>query len=244
MNLSQDAKITILLADGAPAVLDLEKSFFRRGDYEVLFASDAQQVYETAITHQPNIIFMGFNLDEMPGDELCLRFKAHPDIGQIPLVLVAEPNRADELLRCQRAGCDDLLLKPPRRHQFLQAVEKHLNVPRRAAPRVEARMHVTYREPSGEQNLTDFAINVSTGGVFIETGAPLPVATPLSLEFIIPGYADPIRCRGRVAWVNDAGNPQNRRLPPGMGLQFLDLNLEDMAVIRSFVLRSLVVPEW
>jgi uncharacterized protein (TIGR02266 family) len=242
--LPQDVKTTILLADGASTILDVEKAFFRREHYEVLLANNAQEVYETAIAHRPDIIFMGFHMQEMGGDELCLRFKSHAELCQVPVVLVIHPNRPDDLLRCQRAGCDDILLKPPRRHHFLRAVEKHLKLPRRAAPRVEAKMHVTYREPSGDHALTNYSINVSTGGVFIETESPLPAGTPLLLDFTIPGHDDPIRCTGRVAWINEVDGPGKHRLPPGMGLQFFDLSLEHMAIIRSFVMRSLVIPEW
>ena len=187
---------------------------------------------------------MGLQMREMCGDELCLRFKAHAELCHVPVVLVVQPNRADDFLRCQRAGCDDILLKPPRRHQFLSAVEKHLKLPRRAAPRVEAKMHVTYREPSGEHALTHFSINISTGGIFIETEVPLSVGTPLQLDFTLPGHHDVVRCKARVAWINQADGPSHSRLPPGMGLQFFDLTLEDMALVRSFVMRSLVVPDW
>lgn len=141
--MSQGVKIVILLADAAKTMLETEKSFFRRENYDVLVANGAQELYETTVAHRPDIIFMGLNFDGMRADELCLRFKSHPDIGQIPIVLVATPNRSDELLRCQRSGCDDVLLKPPRRHQFLQAVEKHLKVPRRAARRSAYASHVS-----------------------------------------------------------------------------------------------------
>ncbi|MGE4544960.1 MAG: TIGR02266 family protein [Pedobacter sp.] len=240
----QNAKTTILLADGASTILEVEKNFFRRERYDILLANSAQEVYETAITHHPDIIFMGLQMQEMCGDELCLRFKAHAELCHVPVVLVVQPHRPDDFLRCQRSGCDDILLKPPRRHHFLRAVEKHLKVPRRAAPRVEAKMHVTYREPSGEHALTHFSINISTGGLFIETETPLPVGTPLLLDFTLPGHHDIVRCKGRVAWVNHADGPKHLRLPPGMGLQFFDLTLEDMALVRSYIMRSLVVPDW
>lgn len=244
MVVPQNAKTTILLADDASTILDVEKAFFRRENYDILLANNAQEVYETAIAHCPDIIFMGFYMQGMCADELCLRFKAHADLCHIPVVLVVQPNRPHEFLACQRAGCDDILQMPPRRHHFLLAVEKHLKVPRRAAPRVEAKMHVTYREPSGEHVLAHFAVNVSTGGVFIETDAPLPAGTPLLLDFTIPGHHDPIRCKGRVAWVNAADAPSHFRLPTGMGLQFFDLSIEQMSVIRAFVMRCLIVPEW
>lgn len=244
MMLPQDVKTTVLLADGTRTILDLEKSFFCREQYIIHMATGAQEVFDLAVAHQPDILFMGAELCDMCGAEMCLRLKAHPNLCHLPVVLVVQPNMPHELLRCQRAGCDDILQRPPRRHQFLQAIEKHLQVPRRAAPRVQVHMHVKYREPSGEHDLTHYSVNVSTGGLYIETRSPLPVDTPLQLEFTIPGHVNPICCQGRVAWVNAFDDSRTKRLPEGMGVQFLGLTLEDMAVIRAFIMRSLVVPDW
>jgi uncharacterized protein (TIGR02266 family) len=244
MGPQQAVKKTILLADDARSMLDLEKSFFRREQFDILLAENGPQTYEMAIQGAPDIIFMDLDMGDMGGDEICLRFKAHPDLHNIPVVLVINPNNPDDRLRCQRAGCDDVLLKPPRQNQFLKTAEKHLSVPRRAAPRVEARMHVRYCQAGDEYELTDYSINVSTGGVFIETPEPLPVDTPLTLTFTIPGNAEPISCSGRVAWINSPHGLKHQRLPPGMGIQFVGLSLEEMAVLRAFVMRSLVTPEW
>jgi len=244
MGLPRGDKKTILLADETKSMLDLEKSFFRREQFDLLLAENGPQAYEMALQGAPDLIFMNIHMGDMGGDDLCLRFKAHPDLYGIPLILVINRNNPDERLRCQHACCDDVLLKPPRQNQFLKTAEKHMRISRRAAPRVEARMHVCYRQAADEYELTDYSINVSTGGLFIETSEPLPVDTPLTLSFTVPGYDEPIACSGRVAWVNFPHCLKHQRLPPGMGIQFVGLSLEEMAVLRSYVMRSLVTPAW
>jgi hypothetical protein len=43
-----------------------------------------------------------------------------------------------------------------------------------------------------------------------------------------------------VAWLNAEDGQQNPRLPKGMGVQFVDISLEDMRLIRSFIMQELV----
>ncbi|WP_225072350.1 TIGR02266 family protein [Desulfuromonas sp. CSMB_57] len=244
MELAAADQIKVLLADDSESLLEMEKSFFRRQDFRVLLADNGRRAYEIVLSEEPDIVFLDLNMPEMAGDEVCLRIKSHAVLCNVPVLLLIQSNSPEDLLRCRHAGCDGVLLKPPRQHLFLQAVEKHLQVPRRAAPRVEMRLQVRFRLADGEHYLTDYTVNVSTGGFFLESQQPLPPGTPLSLEFSLPGHTEPIRCSAQVAWVNQPTDKKNRRLPAGMGVQFQDLSLKDMSLIRSFVTRALVTPEW
>jgi uncharacterized protein (TIGR02266 family) len=112
-----------------------------------------------------------------------------------------------------------------------------------AETRSKARL-IIYYGPENQSLMTDFAVNMSTGGVFIETGNVLPVDTPLILEFLLPGHDNRITCRARVAWTNEPENLRKQRLPSGMGMQFLDLSLENMHAIRQFLNKGHLVPTW
>lgn len=97
----------------------------------------------------------------------------------------------------------------------------------------------------GEQDLmTDYSVNMSTGGVFIESGKILPVDTPLMVEFRLPINNKLITCKARVAWVNEPGAPVKPSLPPGMGVQFLELTLENIRAIRNFLRKFDLEPTW
>jgi uncharacterized protein (TIGR02266 family) len=87
-------------------------------------------------------------------------------------------------------------------------------------------------------------VNLSSGGIFIETHDVLPVDTPLALEFTLPGSPRTIQCKGRVAWINIPGDKLSPRLPPGMGIQFVDLSLAEMHAIKEFVQNESLSPAW
>ena len=75
--------------------------------------------------------------------------------------------------------------------------------------------------PEHQMLMADDTVNMSVGGVFIETSRMLPVDIPLFVEFRLPGKEVPITCKARVAWTNEPHSLKKRSLPHGMGLQFL-----------------------
>jgi uncharacterized protein (TIGR02266 family) len=113
----------------------------------------------------------------------------------------------------------------------------------RANPRYLTRIAIFYG-PYQNQILTDYSINMSTGGVFIESSIILPEDTELTVKFNLPESDTIIIVKSRVAWTNDPGALKKISLPPGMGLQFLDLCSEDMYAIRTYLVKGAFVPTW
>lgn len=83
--------------------------------------------------------------------------------------------------------------------------------------------------------VTDFAVNISRGGIFINTRKPLPVGTTVRLIISLPGNAFPFDLSGRVTRVNEFDNPSNQ--VPGMGIEFIGVDEEKLARIERFVER-------
>ena len=110
-------------------------------------------------------------------------------------------------------------------------------------PRTNVRLAVYYGR--GEHTvMTDYSVNMSVGGIFLETENVLPVDSTLVVEFRLPVNDRGIRCRSRVAWTNEPESRKTPSLPTGMGLQFLDLRLEDMNVIRNYIEEVGLKPAW
>ena len=106
-------------------------------------------------------------------------------------------------------------------------------------------MRLTIYIGSDQQKLmTNYSVNMSTGGVFIETENILPVDTPLSIKFKLPGNDIIITCKARVAWTNERGDLKKNSFSPGMGIQFLDLTLENLQAIRNFIKGCDFTPIW
>ena len=103
--------------------------------------------------------------------------------------------------------------------------------------RKSARLHhelpVAYRTVGSF--LTDWATNISQGGLFINTRNPLPVGTVVKLIVQLPGAEFPFDLAGRVTRVAEWDNRSN--VSPGMGIEFIDLDPALRERIETFVAR-------
>lgn len=103
----------------------------------------------------------------------------------------------------------------------------------RRADRLQHELLVAYRTVDGF--ITDWAVNISRGGLFINARNPLPVGTTVRLIISLPDAAFPFDLSGKVVRVNEFDNPNNQ--VPGMGIQFLDVDEDKLARIERFVER-------
>ena len=113
----------------------------------------------------------------------------------------------------------------------------------RENPRALARIAI-FHGPYQKTILSDYSVNMSTGGVFIESKMIMPEDTVLTVKFKLPNTDTIIVAKARVAWLNALPVLKKTSLPPGMGLQFLDLSLSDMHIIRSFLDKGRFEPTW
>lgn len=236
-------KKIILFADATLFFIGIDKTFFLRDNFELRTAHTGAEVMEIVVSSCPDIAFLDLNLPEMSGDECCRRIKTDANIKHIPVIMVTEGVRKEDLERCQQAGCDGVILKPINRDDFIASAIKHLNIQTRALPRYMARMRVNFG-PDASQLLSEYTLNLSTGGVFLETMNLMAEGTPLVVEFVLPHRDILISCNASVAWVNHPAMIRNPNLPAGMGIQFLDLSTESIEAIRNYIHDENLAPMW
>jgi uncharacterized protein (TIGR02266 family) len=99
-------------------------------------------------------------------------------------------------------------------------------------PRVTVAMLVQYRFDALEELVADYSANLSTTGIFVHTDEPRKVGTTVYLLITLREGARLIEGFGRVARV---GRDQGKK---GMGIQFVNLDEDSMALIRRVVAES------
>ncbi|MEJ2202125.1 MAG: response regulator [Desulfuromonadaceae bacterium] len=238
-----EARNKVLLADDVELFLELEKSFFQREDVQILVARSGLQAYQTCLSEHPALVLMDLYMPGMDGDEACRLIKGNAEIAHIPVVIVTQGGQSEDLERCYAAGCDDVLLKPINRHLLVMTARKFLGSAGPDRSQALAKLKIRYGLNSATL-LTDYSINLSEGGMFLEMENPLSVNTALNLELLLPSLDEPICCRGRVAWRHFSDQDTESRLPAGMGVQFLDLPNEYVYALREFIRRRCLLPQW
>jgi Tfp pilus assembly protein PilZ len=80
-------------------------------------------------------------------------------------------------------------------------------------------------------------VNVSTGGLFVQSSLLLPVGAALRVALFLPLAAGPkpLATAAWVRWINDPLAPKAITLPPGMGIEFLGLDSSARADLDAFV---------
>lgn len=224
----------ILLVDDVELFRELQKTFFRRREVDLLVAENGEDAYRLALRHRPGLIFMDLHMPVMAGDECCRKLKAHDELKSIPVVMVTSASRDDDLDRCKSAGSDAIILKPINRLNFLETTNHFLKLPVRIAPRVRVDFDVSYGPP-GQVIRHDRVFNLSTGGLFIETKELFEIDTQLHVEFKLPSRDKPVSCPARVAWLNGGDAFRKQDIPEGMGVQFIGLDMDSLSALREFI---------
>lgn len=233
----------ILLADDVELFLEMERNFLDRDDLDLLIAKDGRTALDMVRQHLPQIAFLGLQMPGMAGDACCRAIKGDPALSATVVVMIATAGHPEIVEQCQQAGCDEILFKPIKHDRFLSLVRRYLDPEVRTGQRLKAELRVYYG-PAPQKILSEFSVDLSTGGVYVKTDFPLPVDEALTLRFTLPEQQRMVSCKARVAWVNARENPRKPLLPPGMGIQFLDMSLEDVKAIRRFLEHNELEPSW
>lgn len=239
--MNKDKKI--LLADDVELFLEMERNFLQREDLDLLIAKDGRKALEMIKQHAPQIAFLGLKMPGMSGEECCHLIKNEPSLSDTAVAMIVAAGQPEQVEKCRAAGCDEILFKPINHDEFLATVRRYIDVETRSGKRLKAQLRVYYG-PAPQQLLSEFSVDLSTGGLYVKTDFPLPVDESLTLRFSLPEQQRLVTCQARVAWVNSKENPRKRELPPGMGIQFVELSLEDMKSIRRFLEHNELEPSW
>jgi hypothetical protein len=87
----------------------------------------------------------------------------------------------------------------------------------------------------GAETQAVFILDLGVQGVFVERPG-LPLGETVVVSFQLPGNEIPVVARCRVAWQHESGrNLRSKQLPPGVGLEFVELSDQDRARIRERV---------
>jgi uncharacterized protein (TIGR02266 family) len=99
---------------------------------------------------------------------------------------------------------------------------------RRATDRKSVGLLVKLKHSDVGSFAEEFATNLSPGGMFIRSRSPQPVGTLVKFEVQIAGGVRVLRGTAVVRWVRDVADAEG---PPGMGLQFQELDPVTQALI-------------
>ena len=228
------ARPKILLVDDTRLVLELEKSFLKFSQVDVVTAANGVEALDLIRKDAPDLIFMDMNMPAMDGISCCTLLKADPFLCEIPVVMLTTVGREEDRERARKAGCDDYLTKPIDRNAFLEIARKYTEAVDRRELRIPCHFPVIFL--LGQAPISAHVLDISEGGVFLGSHEPVPPDGSLRLALYLPtGKPVLMELAARVAWVNEEGKKVHPSLPAGFGVQFQGLEEEQIAALKSFI---------
>jgi CheY-like chemotaxis protein/Tfp pilus assembly protein PilZ len=226
------SKLNILLADDSKFFRAIESKFLQNAPVEILEATNCAEVHDQILNERPALIYMSFTLPDEGGDKCCSEIKKDPELKAIPIIMVCDQNAEQQPATAQRSGCDACLVKPLDRYTFLQAGRQFLEGIREHRQPSFFRLTFT----SGGEDFAGKCLDISGGGMFIETPAEVPVGTLINMQFKLPdGPVGAIICSGEVTWQNRKPNPRKSHYPNGLGVKFVGLsNTAHKSILRFY----------
>jgi uncharacterized protein (TIGR02266 family) len=99
---------------------------------------------------------------------------------------------------------------------------------RRIDPRYERQLEVEVLFEGKKQ--TSQTRNISLGGLYLDSGAAMPIGTTVQLRFNLPTQPEPVEVAGDVRWVVKKGTGE----ASGIGIRFQGLRARDVWALNRF----------
>ena len=102
----------ILVADDRPEVVELVRVTLEGEDYQIVDASDGQEILKRVRLEKPDLILLDVVMPKMDGFEVCRRLKKDPDIKEIPIILLTAQAQEEDKEKGRKVGARDYITKP------------------------------------------------------------------------------------------------------------------------------------
>lgn len=230
----------ILLADDTRLLLEICKSYLANSQVQVVTAQNGEEALETIKKERPDLVVLDQNMPKMKGTDCCVAMRGDPALKEIPVLIISTSSSPADLEAFTQAGCNGFLAKPLIRQHFLAKVRAFLPAVEQRMTRVPCRTPVTI-EISGS-SLSGISYDISSGGLYVATDCEAAVESGISLRFRLPGKIDNpvIMAKGRIAWRNSALHRVKPNFPTGIGVEFLEITGEGLAILRKSEIREFV----
>ncbi len=234
---ARDGAKRILVVDDVKLFRDLVQVVLGGTGYRVIAAESGREALEIARQEPPDLVLLDLYMPEMDGEATCRALRSEPALTDVPVIMVTSGSGPSEVARCVEAGCDDYVLKPIRRGPLVRKITGLVDERAFERVRVPLDVPVEFGPAPGTSAREGRAVNISAGGLFVETAEPVDPGAHLALSFAlpVPEAGRPLSANGRVAWVNRGHERRKRDCGPGMGIAFRDLSDAGRSLITRFV---------
>ncbi len=230
---SQHEHGTVLIGDrDRVRRLAVARSLHNAG-YDITFGADARELLDRARQQPPKLIVTCPETTPNPGDDI--RTCRREGVRSLWVLLV--PPREIPDVKVQVQGLPSVVVldgyAPPEDVLFLlNELKNPVGRSRRTSKRLLYAALVAFRGAGRDADDYGYSFNVSQGGIYVRTLAP-PADDFVWLELTPPRAERKVRLVGKIAWRRAFGPNEGATVPPGFGVQIVDLARVDIECWRD-----------
>ncbi len=86
--------------------------FFEENKLKHIICKNGKEAYDQAIKEKPTLIISDIIMPEMDGYTFCSNVKSHPDLRDIPVILLTSLSDPLDIIKGLQAGADNFITKP------------------------------------------------------------------------------------------------------------------------------------
>jgi len=116
----------ILVVDDEPDYVATIQCRLQWGNYEVVTATDGRQAIEKAINEKPDLVLLDTCMPVMGGHEVLEQLKQHPQLKDIPVIMVTALYEPQDIATASSYGVADYVAKPFDFAELVEKIEKAL----------------------------------------------------------------------------------------------------------------------
>lgn len=128
--MNENKKLTILIVDDEPAMLDIYARELRDANLDVVVATSGREGIDMATAQQPDLILMDVKMPEMDGVEAAMKLKENPKTSGIKIVFLSafgDPIAVQiDKKFAKEAGAADFLQKGLGLKEFTEKIKSYL----------------------------------------------------------------------------------------------------------------------
>lgn len=124
-------KLTVLVIDDDPVILELLRVNFEIEGFDVICASDGEEGLQRAQTDRPDIVISDIMMPRRDGLQLLNDLKADPLTEDLPVILLSAKAQRAEVQQGLELGADDYITKPFDPLELIDRLNAVMTRPRR-----------------------------------------------------------------------------------------------------------------
>jgi CheY-like chemotaxis protein len=217
----------ILVVDDERVTLEVFKTVVGSLGYDVVALLDSREAAQRIMTEKFDLIAVDVRMPHMDGFELTERIRNSRSNRGVPILMFTGYDDVETMRRGFAAGVTFYLAKPlsaPKLRGLFAAARGVVIQERRRYVRLPLRVNVDCQ--SGGRRFKVRSLDLSQGGMLLESSGGMAEGDVAELEFSLPGVSEPLKLMAKAV----------RKLPPdSVALEFIEPEPREQAALQYYV---------